>query len=101
MIEMARKQNPEVPIVICTLPPRDNPKAPMKPGAYEDLNARIAKLAAGKERIVVVDLAKALATPDGKFAAENFTEDRLHIAEPGYQKWAEAAKKAFEQLGLK
>ena len=101
MIEDARKQDPQVPIVLCTLPPRDNPKAPMKPGAYDELNARIVKLAAGKERIVLVDLAKILATADGKFAAENFSEDRLHIAEPGYEKWAAAVKAAFEKLGIK
>ncbi len=101
MIESARKQDPKVPIVLCTLPPRDNPKAPMKPGAFEDLNARIAKLAASRESIVLVDLAKLLAGPDGKFAAENFTEDRLHIAEAGYQKWTAAVQKAFDQLAIK
>ena len=73
----------------------------MKPGAFADLNARIAKLGAGKEHLVVLDLTTPFATSDGKPQAELFAADRLHLAEPGYQKWAELLRPALEKLGIK
>lgn len=101
MIEMARKQNPAVPIVLCQTTPRHNPKAPTKPGAQQDTNDRIAKLGEGKEHLVVLDLFTALADADGKPVAENFAADKLHLAAPGYAKWAETIKPAFEKLSIK
>lgn len=101
MVEQARARYPELPFVLYQTPPRDNPKAPMKPGAQADLNRRIAEFGATKERIVVVDLFTALGDADGKVIPENFAQDRLHIAGPGYAKWAEAVKPAFEKLGVR
>jgi lysophospholipase L1-like esterase len=101
ILEEARKDNPALPIVLCLIPPRDSAEAPTKPGAHADLNARIAKLGAGKEHLVVLDLFTPLAKPDGKPIEEFFTKDRLHLAGPGYQKWASLLKPAFEKLGVK
>ena len=101
MLAQARAQNPAVPIVLCTIAPRANPEAPTKPGAQADLNARIAKLGAGQEHFVVLDLFPVLGTPDGQPVGEFFREDHLHLAEPGYQKWAEALRPVLEKLGVK
>jgi lysophospholipase L1-like esterase len=101
MIDMARKQNPSVPIVLCQMTPRDHPKAPTKPGAFEDTNKRIAKLAEGKENLVLLDLCTPMADADGKPVAEFFGKDKLHLAGPGYAKWAELIKPAFEKLSIK
>ena len=101
MIAQAREQNPTVPIVLSTVPPRDNPTAPMKPGAFADLNARIEKLGAGKENFIVINMTPVLGTPDAQPIAENFTSDRLHLAEPGYEKWAAVLRPALEKLGVK
>jgi lysophospholipase L1-like esterase len=101
ILAQAREQNPALPIVLCKLPPRDSSTAPTKPGAFDDLNARIAKLGAGKEHLIVLDLFTPLANPDGKPKAEFFADDHLHLAEPGYQKWAEILRPALEKLGVK
>lgn len=101
IIAQARAQNPAVPIILCTIPPRANPEAPTQPGAQADLNARITKLDAGKEHFVVLDLFPVLGTPDGQPVAEFFREDHLHLAEPGYQKWAGALRPVLEKLGVK
>jgi len=101
ILELARKDNPKLPIVLCLIPPRDATVAPTKPGALENLNGRIAKLAAGKENLVLVDLFTAMAGPDGKPVAELFSKDRLHLAAPGYDKWAELVRPAFQELGIK
>src|SRR5205814_3114877 len=33
ILEQARAQDPAMPVVLCTIPPRDAPQAPMRPGA--------------------------------------------------------------------
>ncbi len=101
MIDMARARNPKLPIVLCQVSPRDDPNAPIKPGALADLNARIAKVGAGRDNCVVIDLFTPFADADGKPKAEYFGKDRLHMAPPAYKVWAELVSSAFEKLGVK
>jgi len=90
MIALAYKKNAKLPIVLCTVPPRDAAEAPTKPGAHKDLNTRIMKFAEGKENLALLDLFPLLSDADGKPVPEYFAKDRLHLAPPGYKKWAEA-----------
>lgn len=101
MVDRARKADPTVPIVICKVPPRNSPKSPIKPGALQDLNARIAAFGAGKERLVVVDLFTALATPQGAPSPEFIREDGIHITPAGYEKFAALVRSAFATLDIK
>ncbi|MCX7009670.1 MAG: GDSL-type esterase/lipase family protein, partial [Kiritimatiellaeota bacterium] len=100
MLEQARKIDAKMPIILCTVPPRDSTTAPTKPGACADLNARIKKLGEGQSNRVVLDLYAALALPDGKPILECFEKDRLHLAPPGYEKWAALLRPALEKLGV-
>jgi lysophospholipase L1-like esterase len=101
ILEQARATDPAMPIVLCQVPPRDSVAAPTVPGALADLNARIAKLAEGKEHVAILDLYTPLATPEGKPIEKFFKSDRIHLADPGYEKWAELIKPVFEKLGVK
>ncbi len=101
MLDQAWAQNPAMPIVICTIPPRDAPQAPTKPGARADLNARFTKLGEGKSHLTVLDLVTPFTGPDGKQKAEFFGKDHVHLVEAGYQKWAEVLHPALEKLGVK
>ncbi len=100
MIAQARKRYPSMPIVLCTSAPSDNPKAPTKSGAQADLHTRILNLGAGKEHLELLDLFTALGGADGKPVPEFFTEDKQHLAEPGYEKWAALLRPAFAKLGV-
>jgi len=100
MFTQARAQDPAMPIILCQIPPRDSAEAPAKPGALADLNKRLAAFAAGKKHLVLLDLFTLLAGPDGMPVADNFAADRLHLAAPGYAKWASALKPAFAKLGI-
>jgi lysophospholipase L1-like esterase len=101
ILEQARKADPKLPIVLCTVPPRDSKEAPAKPGAYPGLNGRIKKLGEGKDNLAVLDLFTLLAQPDGKPILECFAKDRLHLAPPGYEKWAAALRPMLEKFGVK
>jgi lysophospholipase L1-like esterase len=100
MIAAARQQDAAMPIVLCTVAPRDNPKAPTRPGAHADLNARIVRLGAGQPRLAVLDLVPVLGGALDTPTPECFTADRLHLAAPGYQKWAVALLPVLTGLGV-
>jgi len=100
-LDQAWAQYPDLPIVLCQIPPRDAPQAPMKPGALADLNARISKLGEGKPHLIVLDLITPFTGADGKPNPELFAKDRVHLIEAGYQKWAESLRPALEKLGVK
>ncbi len=98
IIDQARKQDPALPIVLCTIPPREVANAPTKPGALDDLNTRIATYAKDKPHLLLLDLHALLGGPVGELIPENFAQDKIHLAGPGYQKWAAAIKPLLAKL---
>lgn len=50
---------------------------------------------------MVLDPFTPLSTVEGKPVAEYFAKDRLHLAAPGYQKWAEVLRPVLEKLGVR
>lgn len=100
MLDMAKAQDPSIPVILCQLPPSANPQAPLKPGAATDLNNRIGKLGEGRANVTVVNLYKVFSTPEGTPIPEYYVKDMLHLSGEGYKKWLEAIKPAFEKLGL-
>ena len=102
MIKIARDYKSDVPIIVCTVPPRDKADSPAKPGAYEDINTRILKIGKPGKDFEVLDLYAALANKEGKPArAEDFSADKLHLAQPGYKVWGESLKPLFERMNIK
>jgi lysophospholipase L1-like esterase len=101
ILAQARKYDANVPIVLCTTPPRDSAVAPTVPGAQADLNSRIAKLGKGDDHLAVLDLFTPLSDDEGKPKPDYFKPDRLHLADPGYQKWAELLNPVLDGLGVK
>jgi len=100
MIEEARSADAKVPIVLCLRPPSASPKAPFKPGAAVDLNARVTQLAEGKENLVLIDLFTAFSNPDGRLIEEYYAPDMVHLRPAGYEKWGDLAAAAFKKLGV-
>lgn len=98
IIDLARKANPKLPVVLCTIAPRNAPTAPTKPGAHTDINERIAAYAKGKPDLVLLDLYAVLSGPNGTMASEDFAKDGIHLAGPGYAKWAAALQPILAKL---
>jgi lysophospholipase L1-like esterase len=61
------------------------------------INDRLAALADGK-KIRFLNINDKLAGPDGKIKEGMMHPDRLHLALPGYQVWADALKPIFTEL---
>lgn len=100
MLDQAWAQDPAMPIIVCTIPPRDAPQAPTKAGAREEFNARLTQLAAARKHLIVLDMAKPFTDANGKPRAEFFANDHVHLVAAGYEKWAELLAPIFAQLKL-
>jgi lysophospholipase L1-like esterase len=100
ILDKVHNEAPSVPVILCTLPPRDSKEAPIDQNELKDLNAGIAKLAQGKPNVTLLDLFPLLALPDGMPDTQNFKKDKLHLDTPGYTKWAAALEPIFEKLKL-
>lgn len=100
LIDLARARNPQVPIVLCPVAPRSDPKAPLRPGALDDYNARLVALGAEKN-VVVPDLRTPFVDEKGEQITELYGADRLHLSPAGYKKLAQAIGTALAGLDVK
>jgi len=100
MVSMAEKERPEMPIVLCTIPPSANPKAPVKPDDRKAMNDGIRKMASGHQNISLCDLYPILVNEDGSPKLEYYFDDKLHLNDAGHAKWAELLTPIFEKLKL-
>ena len=85
MLDAIQAQDAKLPVILCTLPPRESAKAPIKHSELLKLNDSIKQLAAKHENVVLLDLFPLFATAEGQPKAELFTSDRLHIGPAGYE----------------
>jgi lysophospholipase L1-like esterase len=101
MVGMARKQDPALPIVVCTIPPQEIAGWADVPGARQDLRTRIQAFASGKPGIAVLDLYPVFGDAAGKLVPELFNQDHVHPNADGYVKWTLALIPVLEGLGIK
>ena len=100
MIELAEKAAPGVPIVVCTVPPRNNPQSPVDPKRVAELNTLIQTLATRPRPVAVFDLYGELVNPDGSQRSEFFAADKLHLSPAGYERFREGLKPILKQLNV-
>ncbi len=100
MLDMAERVMPGVPIVLCTMPPRDHAQAPVAPAKLAELNKLIAGLVAGRKNVVLLDLFLLFADADGRPTPEYFAKDKLHPSGVGYHRFGEALLPLFKQLNV-
>jgi lysophospholipase L1-like esterase len=102
LLDMAAAKAPNAPVILCTHPPRDNPKAPLRdPADLARVNEGIFRIAQGRPNVSVLDLFPVLAAEDGKPHPDYFVQDRMHISPAGYAKFQEAVQKEFDRLQIR
>ncbi|MFT3905866.1 MAG: GDSL-type esterase/lipase family protein [Steroidobacteraceae bacterium] len=94
------RQTPGVPVIVCTVPPRADPKAPVDAGQLRKLNRIIMELGKGHPNVTVVDLYALLADPDGSPHADYFVADRVHLTPAGYERLRGALQPVLVKLKL-
>ncbi len=99
IIDQARAHNPELPLIVCTIPPRDVANAPVKPGAHADINARITALGAEKN-VVILDLYPPFSNEDGTLILDYYAKDRIHFTPAGYERLASVIRPALAKVGI-
>jgi lysophospholipase L1-like esterase len=100
MFNAARKQDPAIAIVVCTIPPQEITGWADVPGGRLDLRQRIQAFATGKTAFAILDLYPVLGDANGMLIAELFNKDRVHPNADGYAKWTLAVAPLLEGLGI-
>lgn len=100
MVALAEKERPGIPIVLCSIPPSANPKAPVKAADRQAMNDGIRQLASTHPNCHFCDLYHAVVDANGGPKPEFFVEDKLHLSDAGHTQWASLLMPIFEQLGL-
>ncbi len=94
LIAAIRAKAPEATIVVTGIFPRNDNMAAIP--VIKTVNANVAAMAGGKVRFV--DVNAQLADAQGRLREGMTHPDRLHLAEKGYQVWADALKPIFREL---
>lgn len=100
MLEMKRVEQPDVPVVLCTVPPSANPKAPIDERQRRFLNQGLRELAKENQRVSLVDLYAATVTTDGTPDLRYFQSDQLHFSAAGQERWKEVLAPALRKAGV-
>ncbi len=100
MLDMAEAASPGVPVIVCTLPPRDNPKSPIDPNKLIELNKLISSLPQGRPHVAVLDLYPLLVDPDGLPHAEYFAADRGHMSPAGFKRFRDGLVPVLKRFNL-
>lgn len=100
LLDAVAQSNSAVPVILCKLPPRDDPKAPLKPGALDDLNGKIQALGSSHKNVQVLDLYSLFLASDGKPEDRYFQADQLHFNADGYSRWHEALEPVLRELNV-
>lgn len=98
MLQAIRVQDADLPVILCTLPPRNSEKAPIKATELPSLNASIRELAKKYDNVELLDVFPLFATADGQPQLNLLAADRLHIGPAGYEVLGRALKQKMESM---
>ena len=96
MLQAIRAQKADLPVILCTLPPRNSEKAPIEASELTDLNASIRELAKKYDNVELLDLFPLFATADGQPQLNLLASDRLHIGAAGYEVLGRALRQKID-----
>lgn len=100
MRELAAQSDPAPFVVLCTVPPSSQPRAPVDEHERAQLNEGLRELAKRHERTALVDLDAAVATPSGEPEPRYFQQDRLHLSAAGHARWRELVIPTLRAAGV-
>jgi len=101
ILDLVQAQNPDLPVILCKLPPRRSPVAPVDAGEVLKVNDEIAAIPQTRKNVTVFDTFTLFATSDGAPDPVNYKKDLMHPSDEGYAKLGEGLGKVFDQLNLK
>jgi len=101
ILDEAQKEYPNMPIILCTVPPRNSPQAVIDNNELHSLNTEITKIPAARKNVTLFDLYTTFGNSDGTPDPVNYKKDLLHPSDDGYAKWADGLSKTFDQLNVK
>jgi lysophospholipase L1-like esterase len=100
ILALAQQHAPDATLVLCTVPPSANPKAPIRESELQQLNAGMRALASSHQRVELVDLYAATIDANGQPDVRWFKADRLHLNPAGYARWKALLAPVLQTAGV-
>jgi lysophospholipase L1-like esterase len=100
MLALKQAQQPQVPVLLCTVPPSANPKAPVDEQQRRLLNDGLRKIAKDTKHVTLVDLYAATVTAAGTPDTRYFNTDQLHLSAAGQTRWKQVLQPALQSAGV-
>jgi len=100
LLAAAHQRRPPVPVVLCTLPPREDPKSVIDRARLLELNEGLTSLAAQRRGVWMLDLHPLFADASGAPIPAYFRPDRLHLSPEGHQQWRAAVTLRLSEIGI-
>lgn len=100
MLSLKEAQRSQAPVLLCTVPPSANPKAPVDEQQRRLLNQGLRQIAKETKQVTLVDLYAATVTAQGTPELRYFTEDQLHLSADGRARWKELLQPALARAGV-
>ena len=101
ILDLAQAQNPNLPIILCKIPPRKSPVAPVDATEVQKLNDAIAAIPQTRKNVTVFDTFTLFGDSEGNPDPVNYKKDLMHPSDAGYAKMADGLTKVFDQLSIK
>lgn len=99
ILDAIRKDNPETPVVLSNVLPRN--LAPAKfPKKIQELNARLRRAVVGRPNVALLDSYSLFVTPEGSVLKSEFP-DLLHPNASARARWAALIERGLGKLGVK
>ena len=90
-----------LPVILCKIPPRKSPVAPVDATEVQKLNDAIAAIPQTRKNVTVFDTFTLFGDSEGNPDPVNYKKDLMHPSDAGYAKMADGLTKAFDQLSIK
>jgi|ADGO01.1.fsa_nt_gi Lysophospholipase L1 and related esterases len=99
MLDMTRAHDASLPVLLCTVPPSADPKAPVSDRERESLNEGLRALSQEFDRVALVDVSSAFSDADGEPDPKFFRADLLHFSPQGHARLKELVAAALRETG--
>ena len=98
IVEALRHKLPNTKVLLLGIFPRDAKPDTNNRNRIKAINAELAKLDDGGQKVKYLDIGEKFLEPDGTLPPDGTMSDALHPNAKGYQIWADAMQPALEEL---
>lgn len=96
IVSVSHAHQPQAPVLLVEVTPTESRWAAW--GKIREVNARLREIALSTPNTYFIATAGHYLRPDGTPRSELFVDDKLHLSEQGYDRWAELIRRRLDEV---